>query len=79
MVRLNLNEILLTVFVQAQAAENADTVKSQGKPGFLSQMFSEITAPLYDNDEEENFYADDNSDESFIKVGENLMQAGTVH
>ncbi|XP_068682308.1 transport and Golgi organization protein 1 homolog isoform X2 [Montipora foliosa] len=57
----------------AQAAENADTVKSQGKPGFLSQMFSEFTAPLYHNDEEEDFYADDNSDESLIKNQEEAI------
>lgn len=47
-------------------AGNADNVKGQGKPGFFSQIISDLMAPRYD---EEDFDPDDSSGESFIEVG----------
>lgn len=46
-------------------AENVDNVKGQGKPGFFSQMLSDLMAPRYDEDD---FDPDDSSGESFIEV-----------
>ena len=62
---------LLQVFLdllQASAAENADKVETQESPGFLSQIISEIAAPLYE--EEEDFLSEENSKDSDTKVGE---------
>lgn len=47
-------------------AENVDNVKGQGRPGFFSQILSDLMAPRYD---EEDFDPDDSSGESFIEVG----------
>ena len=43
-----------------------DNVKGQGKPGFFSQILSDLMAPRYN---EEDFDPDDSSGESFIEVG----------
>ena len=37
--------------MQASAAETAESEESKGSPGFLSQVFSELAAPLYEEDE----------------------------
>ena len=55
--------------LQASAAENAEKVEGQGKPGFFSQIFSEIAAPLFE-EEEEGFLSEEGSKDSHIKVGE---------
>ena len=52
--------------MQAQWAENANDVKGQGKPGFFSQILSDLMAPRYD---EEDFDTDVSSERSFIEVG----------
>ena len=56
----------VNLLLQALLAENVDNVKGQGKPGFFSQILSDLMAPRYD---EEDFDPDDSSGESFIEVG----------
>lgn len=56
----------VNLLLQAQLAENVDNVKGQGKPGFFSQILSDLMAPRYG---EEDFDPDDSSGESFIEVG----------
>ncbi|XP_029189824.2 stress response protein NST1-like isoform X2 [Acropora millepora] len=61
---------------QAQVAENVDNVKGQGKPGFFSQILSDLMAPRYN---EEDFDPDDSSGESFIENQEEASAAESGH
>ena len=54
------NKMLFLCFLQASAAETAESEESKGSPGFFSQVLSELAAPLYEEDESD-FLSDDSS------------------